>query len=182
MRHRACISFTKVYRDWLLWISNRSATNCTAPKLQSSRPRSLDIHTFSKTPDLLPQQDSSNASIPHSSWLKTYVFLIWKCECLQELQMVRRLNSILPTSLRDPSPHANTSNQTLVSSPFPLLTMLPDANYNYLAGYWRSGKISNPPIMLSPNRSLSFFLCFSWAPLQHLQTALAAVAPNRLSS
>ncbi len=89
VRHRACISFTKVYRDWLLQISNRSATNRTAHKIQSIRPGTLGIHTSSKTLDLLPQQDSSDASIPHSSWLKTYVLLIWKCEYLQELQMVR---------------------------------------------------------------------------------------------
>jgi hypothetical protein len=63
--------------------------------------------------------------------------------------------------------------KTLVSSPSLHLTMLPDANYNCLAGYWRSRKISNPPRMMSPSRS------FFFSSSTHLLSSSLA-PPNRL--
>jgi hypothetical protein len=60
--------------------------------------------------------------------------------------------------------------------------MLLDANYNYLASYWRSGKINNQPRMLSPSR---FFFSPYTSPELLFSTSkppFAAVVPNRLSS
>ncbi len=56
--------------------------------------------------------------------------------------MHRQMSSILPTFLIDPSSRANHFNLSLVSSLTLLLpqTMLPDANCNCLAGYWRNRK------------------------------------------